>query len=104
MRFSAVDADTGGPARFDHTSLPAGSSPPSPVAHPETGVKQRIKWMWQPRIRCDDCPGKLYTALPEDTVEKFEVHLKNKKHKAAVEDRISRDRVAAAAAAADSDS
>ncbi|GAB7352620.1 hypothetical protein MBLNU459_g2995t2 [Dothideomycetes sp. NU459] len=92
MRFSAVEAEKGGPTRFDHNTLPPGSSPPPLITHPDTGAKQRIKWVWQPRIRCDDCPGKLYTALPDDTVEKFEVHLKNRKHKAAVEERINREK------------
>ncbi|KAH7081688.1 hypothetical protein BKA63DRAFT_530659 [Paraphoma chrysanthemicola] len=33
-----------------------------------------------PRIRCMDCPGKLYNAGPEHTVSNFELHLKNRKH------------------------
>lgn len=91
MRFSPVDAATGKPVRIDCTSLPPGSAPPDPITNPETGEKQVVKWMWQPRIRCDDCPGKLYTAMPEQTIEKFEVHLKNKKHKAMVEERLAKE-------------
>lgn len=33
-----------------------------------------------PRIRCLDCPGKLYNAGPEQSVTNFEQHLKNKGH------------------------
>ena len=33
-----------------------------------------------PRIRCSDCPGKLYNAGPEQTVNNFELHLKNRGH------------------------
>ncbi|CBY02183.1 similar to SWI-SNF complex subunit (Snf5) [Plenodomus lingam JN3] len=33
-----------------------------------------------PRIRCLDCPGKLYNAGPEQTVSNFELHLKNRQH------------------------
>lgn len=91
MRFSAVDAETDGPVRIDHTALPAGSPPPENFANPATGEKQVVKWMWQPRIRCDDCPGKLYTAVREDTIGKFEIHLKNRKHKAQVDARLARE-------------
>jgi SWI/SNF-related matrix-associated actin-dependent regulator of chromatin subfamily B protein 1 len=33
-----------------------------------------------PRIRCLDCPGRLYNAGPEHTVSNFETHLKNRVH------------------------
>lgn len=33
-----------------------------------------------PRIRCMDCPGKLYNAGPEHSVSNFELHLKNRVH------------------------
>lgn len=33
-----------------------------------------------PRIRCLDCPGKLYNAGPEQSVSNFELHLKNRQH------------------------
>jgi SWI/SNF-related matrix-associated actin-dependent regulator of chromatin subfamily B member 1 len=33
-----------------------------------------------PRIRCMDCPGKLYNAGPEHTVSNFELHLRNRVH------------------------
>ena len=33
-----------------------------------------------PRIRCMDCPGKLYNAGPEQSVSNFDLHLKNRGH------------------------
>ncbi|KAF2147241.1 uncharacterized protein K452DRAFT_217280 [Aplosporella prunicola CBS 121167] len=74
MRWSAVDTRTQSPARMD--SLPQGAPIPS-----------HIKFFYLPRIRCHDCPGKLYTAGPGLTVENFEVHLKNRLHLEAVKKR-----------------
>lgn len=34
-----------------------------------------------PRIRCRDCPGKLYTPGTDGTASNFEIHLKNKMHR-----------------------
>ncbi|KAK8178374.1 hypothetical protein BC567DRAFT_225457 [Phyllosticta citribraziliensis] len=68
MRYSAVDKSSGAQAN----NLPPGP-PPSHIKH-----------MWLPRIRCLDCPGKLYTAGPGNTVENFVVHLKNRAHMDAV--------------------
>lgn len=38
------------------------------------------KAYFSPRIRCMDCPGKLYNAGPEQTVSNFELHLRNRAH------------------------
>lgn len=35
-----------------------------------------IEW----RVKCNDCPQKLYKPGPEETLENFEVHLKNRQH------------------------
>ncbi|WVQ70519.1 hypothetical protein IAR50_000038 [Cryptococcus sp. DSM 104548] len=35
-----------------------------------------IEW----RVKCNDCPGKIYTLGPGETLNNFEVHLKNKAH------------------------
>ena len=43
-----------------------------------------------PRIRCLDCPGKLYNAGPGQTVQNFELHLKNRLHLANVSSRTGR--------------
>ncbi|KAG5519124.1 hypothetical protein PMAC_002212 [Pneumocystis sp. 'macacae'] len=40
------------------------------------------------RIRCNDCPGKLYIPGPALTVENFEIHLKNRSHRTRVEERL----------------
>ncbi|KAK4574285.1 SWI/SNF chromatin-remodeling complex subunit [Recurvomyces mirabilis] len=54
-----------------------------PGALPPGGVK----FQFLPRIRCNDCPGKLYTAQPGKVVEDFEVHLRNRNHRLAVQER-----------------
>ncbi|KAF2835147.1 SNF5-domain-containing protein [Patellaria atrata CBS 101060] len=74
MRHTAVDRMTGQQIRMD--PLPPGTPLPA-----------NVKYQYLPRIRCNDCPGKLYTAGPGLTVENFEVHLKNRGHKAAVDAR-----------------
>ncbi|KAI9809412.1 MAG: SWI/SNF chromatin-remodeling complex subunit [Phylliscum demangeonii] len=46
------------------------------------------KPQWLPRIRCKDCPGRLYTPGPGMTVENFETHLKNQHHRRKVAQRV----------------
>jgi SWI/SNF-related matrix-associated actin-dependent regulator of chromatin subfamily B protein 1 len=48
---------------------------------------ENMKYQWLPRIKCIDCPGKLYTASPESPAVNFEVHLKNRAHRDKVEAR-----------------
>ncbi|KAF2807852.1 SNF5-domain-containing protein, partial [Mytilinidion resinicola] len=74
MRYIIVNQDSGSPFKVDN--LPLGAPLPS-----------HVKAQYCPRIRCNDCPGKLYTAGPGMTVENFEVHLRNKQHKIAIEKR-----------------
>ncbi|KAF2722327.1 SNF5-domain-containing protein [Polychaeton citri CBS 116435] len=74
MRPSTINAETGQTARVD---------PLSPGDAPPAGV--RIQYV--PRIRCNDCPGKLYTASPGAVEDQFSVHLKNRQHRANVEAR-----------------
>jgi len=45
------------------------------------------RMMWLPRIKCNDCPGKVYTTVEGSVVEGFEVHLKNRTHRARVDER-----------------
>lgn len=71
MRYTAVDPQSGVP-------LPNAAS-----THPG----QKLNYKYFPRIRCHDCPGKLYTPGPSMTVDNFEVHLKNRHHKERVEER-----------------
>ncbi|WFD00229.1 SWI/SNF chromatin-remodeling complex subunit [Malassezia yamatoensis] len=40
------------------------------------------------RIRCADCPGKVYKPGPSESLINFEIHLKNRSHRAAVSRRI----------------
>ncbi|KAF2789209.1 hypothetical protein K505DRAFT_253811 [Melanomma pulvis-pyrius CBS 109.77] len=46
----------------------------------ETVLPQGCIAKFVPRIRCFDCPGKLYTAGPEHSVANFQLHLKNRNH------------------------
>lgn len=60
-----------------------------PLTTPQPGQStDNVKWMFLPRIRCLDCPGKLYTPGPDTTVGNFEVHLKNRHHRERVDARI----------------
>ncbi|EED12862.1 SWI-SNF complex subunit (Snf5), putative [Talaromyces stipitatus ATCC 10500] len=74
MRYSAVDTATMNP-------VATSSGPPPNI---------KLKYQYLPRIRCLDCPGKLYTPGPGMTVENFEVHLRNRLHKERVEARLAR--------------
>ncbi|KAF2477946.1 SNF5-domain-containing protein [Lindgomyces ingoldianus] len=77
MRYNIIDQKTQSTVKADQLTGSA-TLPPG------------IKAQWLPRIRCIDCPGKLYTAGPGLTVENFEVHLKNRQHKASVERRTGK--------------
>ncbi|KAJ6593508.1 hypothetical protein B0H19DRAFT_919938 [Mycena capillaripes] len=44
------------------------------------------EWEW--RIKCLDCPGKLYITGAGETLENFELHLKNRLHRRRVNDRM----------------
>ena len=72
MRYTAVNPDTDTPFQ-----LKPGTQPPD-----------NVRFAYYPRITCKDCPGRVYNPGPGTTVEKFEVHLKNRNHRAAVEKRI----------------
>ncbi|KAI1326406.1 SNF5-domain-containing protein [Xylariaceae sp. FL0255] len=74
MRYSAVDSSTGTPLTGHVTA--------------DQTYGPNIKFYFLPRIRCHDCPGKLYTPGPEMTASNFEVHLKNGGHRAKVEARL----------------
>ncbi|KAF9530513.1 hypothetical protein CPB83DRAFT_788034 [Crepidotus variabilis] len=41
------------------------------------------------RIKCLDCPGKLYTPGPQETLSNYEVHLKNRQHRQKVNERVA---------------
>ena len=77
MRYNIIDQSTGQTVKVDQLK----SNAPLPDTY---------KAQYLPRIRCIDCPGKLYTAGPGLTVENFEVHLKNRLHKTNVERRTGR--------------
>lgn len=72
MRYTAVDGITGNPI--------TGQNPPKDP--------NNITHKFFPRIRCHDCPGKLYTPGPETTVDNFRLHLNNRGHRTRVEERV----------------
>ncbi|PYI04344.1 SWI-SNF complex subunit [Aspergillus sclerotiicarbonarius CBS 121057] len=80
MRYTAVDTET-----------------MLPVANSNSQPSHKLKYQYLPRIRCHDCPGKLYTPGPGTTVDNFEVHLRNRQHKERVEERVAKTTAAAAA-------
>ncbi|OJD18636.1 hypothetical protein AJ78_01332 [Emergomyces pasteurianus Ep9510] len=84
MRYTAVDP---------HTGLPLANAA-------TTHAGQKLTYKYFPRIRCHDCPGKLYTPGPAMTVDNFEVHLKNRQHKERVEERHAKAAESAASRAA----
>ena len=59
------------------------TEPPAPGSRAPEGSRV----MYLPRIRCIDCPGKVYTTLPLSMVEDFEKHLKNRLHRERVQER-----------------
>lgn len=75
-----------------YTPVDPSTDPPTPIpANSEAGfiaAGKEVKHKYFPRIRCHDCPGKLYTPGPGTGVENFEVHLKNRQHREKVERRL----------------
>ncbi|EPQ57744.1 hypothetical protein GLOTRDRAFT_35739 [Gloeophyllum trabeum ATCC 11539] len=43
----------------------------------------------QRRVICQDCPGRLYSVGPGETLKNFELHLKNRQHRQRVADRVA---------------
>ena len=74
MRYTAVDTKDDKPISL------GGAESPVPPDH---------KFYYYPRIKCKDCPGKLYTPGPDYGVDNFEVHLKNRHHRDRVASRIA---------------
>lgn len=75
MRYVAIDTDAD-----VIVPIPPASQP----------IPDNITFVYVPRIRCHDCPGKLYTPGPEASVSNFEVHLKNRQHREKVDTRIAK--------------
>ena len=82
MRYTAVHPVTDEPITLQ------------PNAAPPPGTK----YAYYPRIRCSDCPGKLYTPDASLGVENFEVHLRNRHHRDRVTQRVEGEEAAAKAA------
>ena len=52
-----------------------------------TSIPPNAKWYYYPRIRCNDCAGRLYAPDATLGANNFEVHLKNPLHREKVEQR-----------------
>lgn len=63
---------------------------PAPAAG--TPLPDDVRYMFLPRVKCLDCPGKLYTPGPDTTVGNFEIHVKNSKHIERVRARLEAER------------
>ncbi|ORY59073.1 uncharacterized protein BCR38DRAFT_460439 [Pseudomassariella vexata] len=74
MRYTALDATTGMTCAMPQAGQP---TPPN------------VRFYFLPRIRCLDCPGKLYTPGPDTAAGNFEIHLKNRQHREKVEARVN---------------
>lgn len=57
---------------------------------PPNETNRSFPHKYVPRIRCLDCTGRVYLAGPGFTCEGFESHLKNKNHRAVVEERLGK--------------
>ncbi|KAJ7672593.1 SNF5-domain-containing protein [Mycena polygramma] len=98
-------------------SIPPPSSVPPPASSPPqwlSNAMQAMQAKWRNdkfevilrkvnsastpewRIKCLDCPGKLYTPGPGETLSNYEVHLRNRLHRQRVNDRMGNTTVTAA--------
>ena len=70
-----------------HTAIDTSTNPPTMIPMPPDPVNAPagVRYKYVPRVRCGDCPGKIYVPLG------FESHLKNKRHRENVEGRIGKD-------------
>ncbi|PSR93906.1 hypothetical protein BD289DRAFT_405465 [Coniella lustricola] len=68
---------------------------PPLLVPPGAAIPPNVKWMFLPRIRCTDCPGKLYAPGPGESADNFAVHLRNKQHREKVNKRVGKDTLAA---------
>ena len=61
---------------------------PLPMPPPGAPIPPNMRFWFLPRIRCLDCPGKLYTPGPDMSAANFTVHLKNRAHREKVDNRL----------------
>lgn len=66
---------------YTFTSWPVDAETELPCPGPAPGQSSEgIKYLYLPRIQCNDCPWKLYAPGPGTSVGDFEIHLKDKQH------------------------
>lgn len=89
-----------------HATIPVGLTPPDWLQSAAVALRARYpndRFETQPRpraagapapsvpewrVRCLDCPGKLYTPGPGESLTNFEIHLRNRHHRANVNRRV----------------
>ncbi len=92
MRLQQTYPDDLFEATMRYTAVSTISDLPQPLV-PNEPISPDTKFMYYPRIKCMDCPGKMYTPGPGITVDNFEVHLKNRLHKEKVKQRKRENRM-----------
>jgi SWI/SNF-related matrix-associated actin-dependent regulator of chromatin subfamily B member 1 len=70
--------------------MPFDKTSGQPLKHDELArvPEEDRSYGWVPRIKCNDCPGKQYTAAPNNAAENFEIHLRNRQHQQRVDNRL----------------
>lgn len=58
------------------------------IQRPSKTNAGQVEW----RIRCYDCPGKIYTPGPGETLENFNIHVANRHHRANVTARLEKEK------------
>lgn len=53
----------------------------------KTNPGGEVEW----RIRCHDCPGKIYTPGPGESLQNFNIHVANRGHRANVNARVEKE-------------
>lgn len=86
VRFQQTYPDDLFEATMRYTAVSTISDLPQLLA-PNEPVPPDTKFMYYPRIKSLDCPGKLYTPGPGIIVNNFETHLKNRCHREKAEQR-----------------
>ncbi|KAJ7772140.1 hypothetical protein DFH07DRAFT_734187 [Mycena maculata] len=56
----------------------------------KSNAAQTPEW----RLKCLDCPGKVYITGPGETLNNYELHLKNRLHRQRVNDRMVNSSIA----------
>ncbi|KIV95434.1 hypothetical protein, variant [Exophiala mesophila] len=76
--------------RFEGLMKHTAMDPKTQKLVPSNEASKALPHKYVPRIRCLDCPGRVYMTGPGTTAESFEAHLKNRNHRIAVDARVAK--------------